>query len=237
MRPFIGLAGMEPRAGRYDSDDEDEPWLMVPSSPISKCVDAMLYVSLNMRGRSGILLKKPHLFWGGSSSVAGVETRGDWERLRLLGALMGLVEDFLEEDGGGRPGSWVRSKTWRVDLSDVTARRDVSGDIAMLKMKAGSTPRRSSASLAQFCVEKTRMRVPVSEAEARRVPSGERSRARRAEACAGMMLTLLVFSSTSWILPGERPGKARREVPRQQRPRWLSAVSKTARRVGGLENW
>ena len=133
-----------------------------------------------MRGRRGILLKKPHLFVGASSSAEGETTCGDCDRgrVRLLGD---LVEAGLGL-GGGRPGSCVRSKTCKVDLSDVTARVLLSGENAMAKTKAGSTPRRSSASLAQLPVLKMRMRVPVSEAVAKRFSSCARSSARRLEA-------------------------------------------------------
>ena len=55
----------------------------------------------------------------------------------------------------------------RVDLSDVTASIELSGDMEMLKMNAGSTPRRNSAILVQLAVLKTRMSVPVSDAVAR----------------------------------------------------------------------
>ena len=56
----------------------------------------------------------------------------------------------------------------------------------MLKMKAGSTPRRSSASLVQLSVLKTRIKVPVSEAVASRRPSRLRSMARRSAKGAGL---------------------------------------------------
>jgi len=80
----------------------------------------------------------------------------------------------------------------KVDLSDVTASMLESGEIAILKISAGSTPRRSSAILVQLVVEKTLMSVPVSLAVARNCPSGLRSMARMADVCAGMMLTLPV---------------------------------------------
>ena len=56
---------------------------------------------------------------------------------------------------------------------------------------------------------------------------------RRAEVWAGMMDTLPDSSSTSWTLPGLRPGKETRDVPKQQRPSGLSAVSKTEDFSGG----
>src|ERR1700761_1243696 len=93
------------------------------------------------------------------------------------------------------------SKTWRVDLSDVTASIVDDGDIDMLKTKAGSTPRRSSATRAQLAVEKTRIKVPVSLAVASSSPSRLRSMARKGELCAGMMLTFPDSSSTICILP------------------------------------
>src|SRR4051794_17112052 len=109
------------------------------------------------------------------------------------------------------------------------------GDIAMLKINAGSTPRRSSAMRAQFEVEKTLMSVPVSLAVARISPSGLRSMARSGELCAGMILTLPESSSTSWICPCDRPGNVRSLEPRQHSPRGLSAVSKTESFDGGEE--
>ena len=69
----------------------------------------------------------------------------------------------------------------KVDLSEVTASMVDRGEMAMLKMNAGSTPRLSSAILVQVAVEKTRTRVPVSLAVARYLPSLLRSMARRAE--------------------------------------------------------
>ena len=66
-------------------------------------------------------------------------------------------------------------------MSDVTATMAELGEIAMLKIYAGSTPRRSSAMRAQFEVEKTRIRVPASLAVARISPSGLISIARKAE--------------------------------------------------------
>ena len=49
---------------------------------------------------------------------------------------------------------------WRVDLSEVTARRLLFGDMAIEKIRAWSTPRRSSPVRAQFPVEKVRTNVP-----------------------------------------------------------------------------
>ena len=141
---------------------------------------------------------------------------------------MGLLGSEVEGMG--------RSKMWRVDLSEVTATMLELGEMAMLKMKAGSTPRRSSAILLQFEVENTRIRVPVSLAVAKYCPSLLRSIARRAEACAGMMLTFPEPSSTSWTFPGDRPGNATILEPRQHIPRGLSAVSKMAVLSGGEEN-
>ena len=115
----------------------------------------------------------------------------------------------------------------------MTASMLESGEMAMLKMKAGSTPRRSSAIFAQLAVEKTRIRVPVSLAVAMYLPSRLMSMARRDVVCAGMMLTLLDSSSTIWTLPGDRPGKATTLEPKQHRPSGLSAVSKVECFVGG----
>lgn len=47
-----------------------------------------------------------------------------------------------------------------VDLSDVTARSWLLGEMEREKILAGSTPRRSSAIRAQLLVAKTRTRVP-----------------------------------------------------------------------------
>lgn len=129
-----------------------------------------------------------------------------------------------------------RSKTCSVDLSEVTARMLEFGEMAMLKIYAGSTPRRSSAILVQLAVENTRINVPVSLAVAKNRPSALRSIARRADVCAGMMLTLPDASSTSCTFPGDRPGNATILEPRQQIPKGLSTVSKMAVRSGGEEN-
>ncbi len=88
---------------------------------------------------------------------------------------------------------------------------------------------------AQFLVEKTRMRVPVSLAVARISPSELSSMARSGVPCAGMMLTFPVGISTIWTCPGVRPGKARILEPRQHRPSVLSAVSKMESFSGGEE--
>ena len=125
----------------------------MPSSPISKCTEAKEYTSENTRGRSGILDKKPHLFTLASSEG---ETVGDWERCPGV------------YDAGDLSDVRGRSKICNVDLSDVTARRDEEGEIDMVKMNAGSTPRRSSAMRAQLDVLKTRIKVPVSLADAKR---------------------------------------------------------------------
>ena len=124
----------------------------------------------------------------------------------------------------------------RVDLSEVTASMLELGEMAMLKMNAGSTPRLNSASLVQLDVEKRRISVPVSLAVAKYLPSLLRSMARREDVWAGMMLTLPDSSSTSWAFPGDRPGNATTFEPRQQRPSGLSAVSKTDDFSGGEEN-
>lgn len=49
---------------------------------------------------------------------------------------------------------------WRVDLSDVTARRVFEGENERENITAWSTPRRNSASFVQFAVENTRINVP-----------------------------------------------------------------------------
>ena len=155
-------------------------------------------------------------------------------------------------DGGLECG---RSKIWRVDLSDVTAKSLLLGDMAMEKTRAWSTPRRNSPVRAQLPVEKVRTRVPfhqpsvyvqailcmlwsqftVSLAVASISPSGLISIALRGVACAGMMLTLPVPISTSCTCPGVRPGKATILEPRQQSPKGLFAVSKTESFSGGDE--
>ena len=122
-----------------------------------------------------------------------------------------------------------------MDLSDVTASMALEGDMEMLKMKAGSTPRRSSAIRTQLLVEKTRMRVPCSLAVARSWPSGLRAMALRGVLWAGMMVTLPDSSSTSCICPCDLPGNASSFDPRQQRPRGLSAVSNSEILDGGEE--
>lgn len=66
-------------------------------------------------------------------------------------------------------------------------------------------------------------------------PSGLKVIARRGVLCAGMILTLLVSSSTSWTCPGDRPGNAISFLPRQASPSGLSVVSKTDSFCGGLE--
>jgi hypothetical protein len=50
------------------------------------------------------------------------------------------------------------------------------------------------------------------------------------------MLTFPVDSSTNWTCPGVRPGNASVFAVKQQSPRGLSAVSKTAQSSGGLWN-
>jgi hypothetical protein len=66
-------------------------------------------------------------------------------------------------------------------------------------------------------------------------PSGLISIALRDEEWAGKIVTFPVSVSTSWTCPGVRPGKANNLVLRQQRPRGLSAVSKTETFSGGDE--
>ena len=124
---------------------------------------------------------------------------------------------------------------WRVALSDVTANSVDDGEMARQKICAGSTPRRSSPMRAQFAVEKSRIRVPVSLAVARISPLGLMVMARRGLLCAGMMLTFPVSISTICTCPGVRPGKAMTWEPKQQRPKELSAVSKEDIFLGGEE--
>lgn len=47
-----------------------------------------------------------------------------------------------------------------MDLSDVTASKLLEGEIAIEKMIAGSTPRRSSATFEQFNIDHTLINVP-----------------------------------------------------------------------------
>ena len=123
-----------------------------------------------------------------------------------------------------------------VDLSDVTAKRELSGDIAIEYTIAGSTPLRSSPIRAQLLVENTRIKVPVSLAVANISPFGLSSIALNGDACAGMMLTFPVAISTSCAWPGVRPGKAMILEPRQRSPEVLSAVSNLESCSGGNEN-
>ena len=60
------------------------------------------------------------------------------------------------------------SKTWRVALSEVQARRAPEGLKEREKIVAGSMPRRSSATRAQLLVAWTRMIVPLTISELRR---------------------------------------------------------------------
>ena len=89
---------------------------------------------------------------------------------------------------------------------------------------------------AQFPVEKTRIKVPISLAVASISPSGLSSMALSGVPCAGIILTLPVPISTICTCPGVRPGKAITLEPKQQRPVGLSAVSKTESFSGGEEN-
>ena len=84
-----------------------------------------------------------------------------------------------------------------VDLSDVTASILPEGEKATENTNAGSTPRRSSATLVRFEVENTRTKVPVSLAVARSDPSRLSSSARKGELCAGIMLIFPVLCSTT----------------------------------------
>ncbi len=129
-----------------------------------------------------------------------------------------------------------RSKMCNVDLSEVTARSALLGDMAREKMMAGSTPLRSSPTRAQLPVENTRIRVPFSLAVASISPSALIAIARSGVPCAGIMLTFPVLNSTVCTWPGVRPGKATTLGPRQQSPVGLSAVSNTESFSGGTEN-
>jgi hypothetical protein len=80
------------------------------------------------------------------------------------------------------------------------------------------------------------MVLTVSLAVAKISPSRLISIALKEEPCAGIILTFPVDSSTSWTCPGVRPGNASVFAVKQQSPRGLSAVSKTAQSSGGLWN-
>jgi hypothetical protein len=90
-------------------------------------------------------------------------------------------------------------------------------------MSARSTPRRSSRRQAQERVSQMRRRVPWVEAEQRRVAEWFRERQARLFSCAVMRemfvgrfwwwlgVDWVGVRSTSWMWPGERPGKANRD--------------------------
>ena len=183
-------------------------------------------MSEKTRGRRGILLKIPHFCLLPSSTLPLMERLGEL-RWCLLGDMDPLREYGLVLG---------RSKMCSVDLSEVTARRELLGEMAIEKITAGSTPLRNSPIRAQLPVENTRMSVPVSLAVASISPSGLISIAFSGVPCAGMMLTLPVAISTICTWPCVRPGKATTFEPRQQRPVELSAVSKTESFSGGDEN-
>ena len=97
---------MTPLSGRPDElggaiDGDPE----VATSPISKCAFANEYTSENTRGSKGNLPNIPH-FWFDTSSVADA---GDWLRRAIFCG-------------------WGISKTCKVDLSDVTASRELDGE-------------------------------------------------------------------------------------------------------------
>ena len=71
-----------------------------------------------------------------------------------------VLEEGVADGFRGAFFGWGTSKTWRVALSDVQARRVPEGLKASEKMVAGSMPRRSSATRAQLLVAWTRMIVP-----------------------------------------------------------------------------
>lgn len=99
-------------------------------------------MSEKTRGRRGTLDKKPH-FWFVTEGSSAEDVAG--EALRLVGGQEGCCADAEGWRG--------RSKMCRVDLSDVTASMVEEGEMEMLKMKAASTPRRSSATRTQLLVE------------------------------------------------------------------------------------
>jgi len=143
ITPLAGRKSESPGALRRVEDPE------VGSSPISKWAEAKEYTSENTLGSNGIRPKTPH-FWLGSASKPGLPPP-PWD-VNLRFAFVASVLIGLEGCG--------MSNTWRVDLSDVTASIWPDGAIATEYIVAWSTPRRSSAILAQLLVANTRTRVP-----------------------------------------------------------------------------
>jgi hypothetical protein len=123
-----------------------------------------------------------------------------------------------------------------VPLSELAARRELSGEKPSEKMMAGSTPRLNSAIFAAVTVLKTRMMVPFSLAVASSCSSLLMHRARSDPVCAGMMrLSLLrpcLSRSTIQTWPTDWPRKAIRCFPRQQRPYGFGLVLCSESMVG-----
>lgn len=141
-----------------------------------------------------------------------------------------------------------------VDLSEVTARRRDDGEMAREKMVAWSRPRRSSTTMQEVVVEKTRIRVPcrtnisimakqsqdswwltLSEAVAIKSPVGLMVIAANDVVCAGMMVTFPEVRSNSWRYPAFLPGKASVFAESAHSPKGLSCVSNTCSFSGGWE--
>ena len=101
-------------------------------SLLSNRTEAKEYVSEKALGINGIFPRKPHL-WPIDGSDEALESKTV---------------------------TFGRSKICSVDLSEVAARKLLSGEILIEKTVAGSTPRRSSAILAQLLVENTFTSVP-----------------------------------------------------------------------------
>lgn len=138
------------RGAPADLVDVDGAVLLV----VFKGQEAMLYVSVRMRGAKGSLEREPHLLLGSWVVGSGVlERERDW-RCCAGG----------ESDGGAA--GWARasvgmSKMWRVFVSDVRARRSLVGEMARERIVAGVTPRRSSARREVLYVLWMRIMVPL----------------------------------------------------------------------------
>lgn len=145
--PMIPLAGLPP--GMPGMGPREEPGVLNAgpgSSPVSKCAEATEYTSENTLGSNGILPRIPHFWFDDSSLMEPKDPPCIGPRCRV-------------SLGGGLKGCG-KSKICKVDLSEVTARRLLSGEMAMEKIVAWSTPRRSSAIRAQLRVANIRIRVP-----------------------------------------------------------------------------
>lgn len=140
-------------------------------------------------------------------SVEGEPPTGEYVEpydARLLdleeGVLIGLDVEFFDRtlttvSSSGDSADWRpcgRSKMWRVDLSEVTARLSAEEENAKEKTMARSMPRLNSAIIAPS-MDQIRMMVPVRLAVARSCSSVLTAMDWIAESCAGM---IFVFLST-----------------------------------------